>query len=214
MNTTKKTRPEVKNYVNQNPFESVKDIGKGVAQSVVNDVGKDSVTALWDQLLGTRNYEQGTSGELMEGQEIDLRNHGKKHKTEQIEAGEIAINYRREILHGENRTTRENQKEMDVKIQEIIIELKRLAASSQELQVQFKEVTAEQRITKPGKYHVSFFEWVPSVVRSARLKVEDSGAWLAMFKSKKAQKQYWNMFKKHGTTFGLSNERVVATQTG
>src|SRR3989344_5698474 len=73
---------------------------------------------------------------------------------------------------------------------------------------------SEQQIVNPGKYHVSFFEWVLLLVRQARMKVEDSSAWLGAFKSKKAKKQYWSMFKKHGTTFGLSNERVVSTQTG
>jgi hypothetical protein len=82
------------------------------------------------------------------------------------------------------------------------------------LQIEFKEVAIEQRIVNPGKYHTSFFEWVLSAIRIARMKVEDSGAWLSASKGKKAKKDYWQMFKKHGTTFGLSNERVVATQTG
>jgi hypothetical protein len=44
--------------------------------------------------------------------------------------------------------------------------------------------------------------------------VEDSGAWLSAMSGKKGKKTYWSEFKKHGTSFGMSNERSVATQTG
>ncbi|HLD02068.1 MAG TPA: DUF5660 family protein, partial [Patescibacteria group bacterium] len=60
----------------------------------------------------------------------------------------------------------------------------------------------------------NFFEWMLSVIRIARMKVEDSGAWMAALSSKKKGKGYWQMFKKHGTTFGMSHERNVSTQTG
>jgi hypothetical protein len=53
-----------------------------------------------------------------------------------------------------------------------------------------------------------------TVIRGARMKVEDSGAWLSTMQGKKGKKNYWAMFKKHGTSFGMSNERQVATQTG
>ena len=61
---------------------------------------------------------------------------------------------------------------------------------------------------------MNFFEWMLAVIRAAREKVEDSNAWLGTVKGKGAQRNYWNMFKKHGTTFGLSGERAVATQVG
>jgi len=53
-----------------------------------------------------------------------------------------------------------------------------------------------------------------SMIQIARRKVEDSGAWLAVMHSKKKSREYGAMAKKHGTTFSLSNERVVATQVG
>ena len=86
--------------------------------------------------------------------------------------------------------------------------------TSQELQAQFKDVSLIEVPEDPGKYHLTFLEWILDTIRKARLKVEDSGAWLEAFYTKKAKRGYWNMFKKHGTTFGLSGERVVSTQTG
>jgi hypothetical protein len=47
------------------------------------------------------------------------------------------------------------------------------------------------------------------------MKIEDGRAWLETFaKRKKKKLGYWKMYKKHGTTFGLSHERTIATQTG
>lgn len=210
-----------KNYIEtaQNPV-------RAVASSVVNDVLKGGMNDFWQQVLTAGNsqknseangYHETTSGDLSEGEELILSNFQKreqKAKSLEIEAGEVAVEYKRRILHGESRPAYKITREIETKIQEILIEIKRLMQTSKELQVEFKEVAEEQRVVNPGKYHETFFEWILTVIKNARLKVEDSGAWLAAFKSKKNKRQYWAMFKKHGTTFGLSNERVVATQTG
>lgn len=219
MNTTKRPKTQQNQYVDKNPIEALRDIGGGVAQSISSDVAKGTINSLWDQLLGLDHNQQGTKeshGDLSEGQEMSL-GQGVKAPQEydpylDIEPG---INYRQEVLHGEKRISQENNHEISMKIQEIIVELKRLTATSQVLHVEFAQVIVqEQKIVNPGKYHITFFEWLLSIIKMARMRVEDSSSWLAMFKSKKSGKGYWNMFKKHGTTFGLSNERVVATQTG
>ncbi len=196
-------------YINNNAIESQRNIGGAIVQQL-SDTTKGMASDAWSQLLGPLAVERGprekTGGVLTEGEELILS------KTNlDIEPG---IDYRRELLHGYRKIAKENTQEISKKIQEIIVELKRLTISSKELQIEFKEVAIEQRVVNPGKYHASFFEWVLSAIRLARMKVEDSGAWLSVSKSKKAKREYWAMFKKHGTTFGLSNERVVATQTG
>jgi hypothetical protein len=76
------------------------------------------------------------------------------------------------------------------------------------------EVALEQHVETPGKYHESFFAWLFSIIRAARMKVEDSSAWLAAMHSKKKSREYGAMAKKHGTSFSLNNERTVATQVG
>ncbi|OGH42624.1 MAG: hypothetical protein A3B53_02845 [Candidatus Levybacteria bacterium RIFCSPLOWO2_01_FULL_42_15] len=196
--------------VDTNPIEAVRD---GVVQSVVNDLGKGAVSDLWKQILGSE-VPQKTSGEMQQGQELDLTSLAKKQNEKKPQAVEAGINYTAEIVHAQRRIAHQENQEMKAQIDQIVFELKHLAKSSTILEAEFREVVVEQRIEKPGKYHVSFFEWMLSVVKSARMRVEDSGAWLALFKSKKKQRGYWQMFKKHGTSFGLSNERVVSTQTG
>lgn len=212
--TDKKNKKQVKHFIDTNPVEAVRSIGSGMAKSMVNDVAKGAMHDWWNQVLGKGTYSETekqlkkTAGDLSEGEELSLT------ETKKQTHVEPAINYKREILHGEKRIQQENSRSIEVQIREIIVELKKLTNASKELQVQFKEVTVEQLPVNPGKYHMTFFEWLLSTIKLARMRVEESANWLSLFSSKKKKRQYWNMFKKHGTTFGLSNERVVATQTG
>lgn len=195
-----------------------KDLGTGIAKTIVNDVAKDTIKGMWEQIFATSEKpSMQTQGELKEGQELVL---GKPQRTEVQEARPVqtpdilpAYDYRREILYGKTEHKAE-VRTLEIKIQEIIIELKQLTTATKELELEFKDVSVQQYIAKPGKYHLAFFEWMISAVRSARMRIEDSSAWLSALKSKKTGKGYWDMFKKHGTSFGLSGERTVATQAG
>ncbi|MBI2031025.1 MAG: hypothetical protein HYT08_00185 [Candidatus Levybacteria bacterium] len=213
---TKSQNKQKKTFVDQNPIESFKGIGQAVLSSTVKDLGKDAVSDLWKQLLGGGEDKSQNErfGDLSEGEEIELKAFKKRKDKSSFEEIEPAIDYRREILQRETQVTLENTRILKTKIEEILSELKQIAKASQEIAAEFKEITVEQRIEKPGDYHLNFFQWMLSVVKSARMKIEDSGAWLSVMKSRKNKKNYWTMFAKHGTTFGLSNERVVATQTG
>ena len=127
---------------------------------------------------------------------------------------EPGIDYSREIVHAGERVIIKEKREVEEQLREIAIELKKLTDSSSDLRAQFKDVAIEQHVVSPGKYHKSFFSWLLSLIRIARMRVEDSGAWLAAMQSKKKFREYGSMAKKHGTGFTLSNERTVATQVG
>lgn len=175
----------------------------------------------FDQILGSSDYSKENQKKneetvLFEGQEVSLAQLQEKKSEEKEGKREIeaAIDYTREIVHaGERAVSRENR-EIEAQLQEIMAEIKKLADSSRELQMQFREVAVEQYVATPGKYHKTFFSWLLSIVRAARMKVEDSGAWLAAMHSKKKARGYNEMAKKQGTSFTLNNERTVATQVG
>lgn len=221
MNTTvlpkgnAKPRRKAKQYVDKNPIEQLLGIGGGVGQQGA-DLAKSAINLdNWDRYLGLTDEEEKKKkhkGDLSEGEELNLKElHEKKQEKAHIEPG---LEYVREIVHaGERAVSRESQ-EIEAQLRELMAEIKKLTDSSKELQSQFKEVAVEQHAVNPGKYHKSFFTWMLSMIRSARAKVEDSGAWLAAMQSKKKSREYGAMAKKHGTTFSLSNERVVATQVG
>ncbi len=212
---TKKLKAQSQQHVDLNPVEAFTRIGGDVASSIGSDVLKAGSSDIWKQILG--NYDgdkQQSHGDLSVGQEIDLSNQ-KRQEFKDIAPG---IDYRRDILYGSEKITKQQTRMLEEQIELLVMELKQLAQASQELQIEFKDVVVTQNVVKPGKYHQNFFEWMLIIIKTARMRVEDAGSWLKEMHGKKGkrqqQKNYWEMFKTHGTTFGLSNERVVATQTG
>src|SRR3990167_2143142 len=206
----KSTKKERKQYAEDNPLEI---ITAGLKSTVVDDLGRASVNDAWDQLLGrapSKDELTPQSGDLSEGAELSLSHI----KEEVVQITEQGREFAAEIVHAGKRAQTENSREIEVRMQEILIEIKKLKQSSGELQKQVEVITIEQTAENPGVYHVNFLEKMLTYLRDIRLSVEDSLAWFQALRSKKAARQYGVLAKKRGTSFTLSNERVVATQTG
>jgi len=213
----KKAKTKAKQYVDENPIEQLLNLGGGVASGVA-DLGKKMIDLdNWDEYLGfsdPKEKQKRQAGELQEGQELNLKELQEEKKMKESAKAEPGIDYSREIVHlGERAVTRENR-EIEMQLKEIMAEIKKLADSSKELQMQFKEIAVEQHAATPGKYHKSFFSWLFSVIKAARMQVENSSAWMQAMQSKKKSREYGAMAKKQGTSFTLNNERTVATQVG
>lgn len=204
---SKSVKKELKQFISENPFESIGGIGKGVIGALKEDLVKKGVYEAKDEIAGLKETH---GGDLSQGNELDLSEI--KHAVHEIT--EMGHEYVREIVHAGRIANAENSQEIQVKMQEILIEIKQLANSSELLKKQVEVVTVEQATQKPGKYHVNFLEQMLSFIRDARMNVENSLAWFSALRSKKAARQYGAMTKKHGTGFTLSNERNAATQVG
>lgn len=192
----------------KDPYET-----EGGIVSQIKNTARQEFSQNWRiamrQMLGVKeDSNQKTSGDLSEGQDIVFP---KKEKRVDIEPG---IDYFREIIHAETRISKKSEAQLETKIQEIIIELKKLSESSKELQLEFKDISVATLPVKPGKYHLNFFEWMLVTIQNARMRVEDSAAWVSVISGKKGKKDYWTLAKSHGTSFSLSGERVVAQQVG
>lgn len=97
-----------------------------------------------------------------------------------------------------------------LKEQIVILEKSELALSHE-----ISKVKVEQIPQKSGIYYIRYLEWLLTVIRSLQIRVSEGRTWLETFSQRKKKKLgYWKMYKKHGTTFGLSHERTRATQTG
>ncbi len=192
-----------------NPVEIIKDLATGVVSSAVNDVIGGVAKTTAEQILG--NPPAKIEGTLNPNETInvDELKKGQSKEPSLFWTDEKPVFKPREQLIF-------NSKDLEVqrKIQEILKELKALAKSVESLNKEAGKVMMEEMPAKPGVYHLNFFEWLLKLLKGAREKVEESASWLRLFCSRKKEKEYWQMFKKHGTTFGLSHERVVATQTG
>jgi hypothetical protein len=209
-------------YFDRNPIEAaLRDTVDGVVNTVKDDVLEESISSAWNQLLGgydkkdTQNspFDQAMSGDLTEGQELILAKKQEKiaEKLANIEAG---YDYKSEILHFEKKESQENQTQTSTRVQEILVEIKQLSSSIKELEVEVKDVVMDIVPAKAGKYHESFFDYLLTIIKNARLRVENSSNWLQAMAGKKSKKGYWDSAKKHGTSFTLSADRVVSQQVG
>lgn len=220
MFTVKTSQKNKKQTRSLEGLEALREFPNAFSQTVKQE-GKNLLTDAFRQITSLERDVKKFSGELKAGESVDLKSVKAQNTYEPPAYPETRpyrqpnIDYHREFTAlREVRVVREDTRQIQVRIEQILFELKSLTRSSQELSIQFAEVSMEQTPEKPGEYHISFFEWVFSAIRRARERIDESQTWLALFKSKRTQRSYWNMFKKHGTTFGLSGERVVATQTG
>ena len=96
----------------------------------------------------------------------------------------------------------------------ILIELRNLKNSSDELENVFKDVVVDEVPEKPGIYHLTFYEGFLKLVMKMRDKVQDGVVYAKLFRSRKGEKSYSSMAKKRGTSFTLHHDRTAATQTG
>jgi hypothetical protein len=107
------------------------------------------------------------------------------------------------------------QKETQVLLHKLKEQIVVLEKSEQSLSAELSKVKVEQMPQKTGIYYLRYLEWLLTVVRQLQIKVSEGRAWLNEFSNRQKKKMgYWKKYKKHGTTFGLSHERTVATQTG
>lgn len=187
----------------------------------MTDINKDVLSSLWNDLLGagSKNVSEqlfgatsGKKGELRPGEAVSLSK--KEEKSEKSAKSEGHIEYFRKIQSADTISSNRENSAIAQKVEEIRLEIKSLIKTSKQLETTFKSIQIEQRVVNAGRYHETLFDFIKTLIRSARSKMEEGVSWAGVAKGKKQQKQYWSMFKKHGTSFGLSNERTTATQTG
>jgi len=100
------------------------------------------------------------------------------------------------------------------KLEAIRQELQALSKSIRGLQQEIQTAVMDMPV-EPGIYHLNFFEQLKTLLKGIRERVDDSRVWLSAWNANvKKKRGYWGMYKKHGTSFGLSNERTLATQAG
>jgi hypothetical protein len=217
-------------------FETVKEhigfntVKSDIQKSLVNDVGKGMSTDFMNQLLGInlggksaeKSHEEPkttTSGAIeifnlfSNSKKSESARPAEKQRKPESRAA-AAIDYHRDIVRSSEKASRKEVGEMNHRVQELMVELRKLVQSSKGLEMQFARVAVETKPKEVGQYHLNFFDWMIAVIRTARMKVEDSGAWLGTVKGKNTKGKVKTMFQKGGTSATLSNERTAATQTG
>ena len=197
-NTTNATKKQTA-YTNTGIMESLRDLGAGVGKSVAKDVvGKVASDAL------TSLFGQPTGGDIKPPQPM---------VEAYPERQPLRPAFRRPEVYQPMTPLHREEVGIKEKLEAVRSELKVLATSIKKFHSQV-ERAIEDIPAHPGIYHLNFLERLRGVIITLRQSIEDSGSWLALWTSRRRKKMYWGMYKKHGTSFGLSSERNIATQAG
>lgn len=197
---------EEREPIKAHPEGKSKKISDEILRSLWQDLLLGSAKQATEQVVGVEVEETMV---MKAGQEISLK------KKEKVEALKVSHHkeYFRKIENSQEISMSREQQMMQRRVEEIMHELQRIASTSREMSTGLAQLVVATTPKEIGQYHITFYEWMLLVLRNAREKMEEGANWLAIFSNKKKQKSYWNMYKKHGTTFGLSQERTASNQT-
>lgn len=182
--------------VNDNMLESLRGIGANVGQTLLKDV----VSRIGSDILTSFVAPIPRSGELKPDIPLDFTAEQKPHI--QIRHQDTLEPFRRQ-----------EQEFVKKHVEAIQQELKTLSKSLKGLNIGVQKAISEIPV-QPGIYHISFFEQLKTVLLSLREHVDNSQIWLRAFNSRKNKRKFWGMYKKHGTSFGLSSERTADMSAG
>ncbi|HLD24379.1 MAG TPA: DUF5660 family protein [Patescibacteria group bacterium] len=187
-------------YKNDNLLEAIGSVPSSVGKTTVSEVSRIGGD-IFTSLLGSTPQ----SGELQPNQPIELGKQPDQLPQPEVQPVRVEA-YPKPNIDALEMETRKQ-------LEAIRQELKALIASLKNLH-QEVQTAVSQEVVNPGVYHINFFEQLKTFLKVLRQQIEDSRTWLAAFTTRKKKLGYWGMFKKHGTTFGLSSERSLATAAG
>ena len=182
----------------------VKDTAKSFKDDLVVGGGKQMVDSIFNTNQNTQAKDQQPDFNFNEY----LRSNERRTKAHQ----QVKYEYEQQETVIFNR----RQEEVDKKISEIKVELKKIQAGLDVIDTSTQTVI-NQEIVNPGTYHLNFFEKLLKFLQHMRKRVVESRHWHSINSQRSTTKSYyWKQAnnKIGGTKFMLSQERQVATQTG
>jgi len=186
-------------HINDGVLESLRGVGGSVGKTITKDVVSGVGADIVQSFFGTPR-----SGDLYPNQPIEFI----PQKIEMEKKVPPAIRTETPRID-----TSQDDRETKQKVEGIRKELKALSQSITQLNQEVKKTITEAPVS-PGVYHLNFYEHLRTFIQVMREQIDDSRTWLATSSKRKQKKGYWGMYKKHGTTFGLSGERNIATSAG
>lgn len=195
----------------QNVLESLKDLG-GATGDQLGDLLKDTSQDFFKELMGIPAAQPKRSGELAPGQSLEMSEvmSGKEKENEKLRA---QISLERQLSASEQKLSQEKTDQLKVQLQALTSEVVKVAQSTQNL-AEATQVAMIQAPAEPGIYHLIFFEKVLEFLQSFRKKIDDASAWLQTSNKRAEKKNYWNMYKKKGSSFLLSPDHYLQRSAG
>lgn len=183
-----------------NVLESFKDIGTGVSRDLL------------DQLLGQPRPETKASAEIHPGESLEFGDLLSGHYEENLRLKK-QITLERALAQEERLVSVQKSNELKIRLQALMQEVLALAKTTQSLGEKV-EVAAMQAPAQPGVYHLIFFEKLLEFIKNFRKNIEDASLWLQATNKRAEKKNYWAIYKKHGSSFLLSGEHYLTRSAG
>lgn len=195
----------------QNVLESLKDLGTGTLDQTGNLL-KGTSEDFFRELMGMGVPQVKRSGEIGAGQSIQMNEviSGKEEENKKLRA---QISLERQLSADEKRLSQDKTQQLKVQLQALTQEVVKVAQSTQGL-AEATQVAMVQAPSEPGIYHIIFFEKVLEFLQSFRKKVDLAATWLQSSNKRAEKKNYWNMYKKKGSSFLLSPDHYLQRSAG
>lgn len=191
----------------------VGDLGADIGKKAASELSRGLLETAIDQLnFSPRSKNEPFKGEMKVGEELNLKAKISEKKIELLQRQFQAVKVEQKTVF--DRETLETKQRIQQLVTQISQEVKNIQVQTAALSGDVKNITVQETVKKPGLYHLNFFEWVVSMLQDLKKEVVKSRTWLSAFNSKKSKKGYWAMFKKHGSSFAMSDERSLATAAG
>jgi len=193
-------------------LESLKDLSGGTADSLKNDLLKQTSEDFFAELMGIPKAQQKRSGELSAGESVNMNEvlSGKEEENKKLRA---QISLERQLSAGEKRLSQEASEKLKVQLQALISEVQKVAVSTGNL-AEATQVAMINAPANPGIYHIVFFEKVLEFLQSFREKIDQASVWLQSTNKRAQKKNYWSMYKKKGSSFLLSPDHYLQRSAG
>jgi hypothetical protein len=135
---------------------------------------------------------------------------GKEEENKKLRA---QLSYERQLLSDQLRLSNEKSTDLKVQLQAIMQEVQKVAVSSGNL----AEATQAAMISapvEPGIYHIHFFESLLEFLQSFKKRIDLAATWLQGTNKRAEKKNYWNTYKKKGSSFLLSPDHYSQRSAG
>lgn len=196
--------------LSDNFLEALRSLSSDVTQTASRQLG-DFTSDMWGQLNGTQS-DHPVSPYPNSPSYDQFSDYGQQAESPQP--------YKRQVFFERQKSAQEKivfskaDQQTKLQIQSIQEELKKLAASTQNLATEIQSAVMQSPVN-PGVYHVGFFEKLRLTIIAIKKRVEESASWLHTLNSKsKKQGYYWSQVGKSGSKYLLSQERYMQTSAG
>ena len=194
-------------------FEAIGEIGRSFKTSIKDDFLEGTAEGVKDQLLNisrTKSAPEKQPDNFDFAEWIQLKE--EEVAQENLQKGR-KLEKRRQQFQPENIVFSQADHRLEQEIQEVRQELQLLIQAIGQVEQQV-ETAVVQEVVDPGVYHLNFFQKLATWLRMIRKNLQEGEIWMEMWHSRSKRSAYWNGVKKSGTSFMLSGERSVVTQTG